>query len=122
MDVWIETLSCKREVSLERSHPSRVRGLKLYIIKKKGIAEKPKPIIKTEIRMKRDRIKNGWSRPYLGRKWKVTGSCIQALEECKNKPSYDLLLKIMDTFGYTDPREPFEMVGIEEIETPWPRQ
>lgn len=88
----------------------------------KGIAEKPKPIIKTEIRMKRDRIKNGWSRPYLGRKWKVTGSCIQALEECKNKPSYDLLLKIMDTFGYTDPREPFEMVGIEEIETPCPKQ
>nr|DAI19535.1 MAG TPA: hypothetical protein [Caudoviricetes sp.] len=40
MDVWIETLSCKREVSLERSHPSRVRGLKLYIIKKKGITPK----------------------------------------------------------------------------------
>lgn len=88
----------------------------------KGFAAKPKPIIKTEIRMKRDRIKNGWSRACLGRKLGVTGSCIQLLEEGKNKPSYQLLLKIMDTFGYADPREPFEMVGIEEIEAPCPKQ
>ena len=88
----------------------------------KGIAEKPKPIIKTEIRMKRDRIKNGWSKACLGRKLEVTGTCIKALETGRNKPSYDLLLKIMDLFGYTDPREPFEMVEIEEIETPCPKQ
>lgn len=97
------------------------KALKVIIANNKNEGPR-KPTIKTETKMKRDRIKNGWSRPYLGRKWKVTGSCIQMLEECKNKPSYDLLLKIMDTFEYTDPREPFEMVEIKEIETPWPRQ
>lgn len=86
----------------------------------KGFAAKP--ITKTEIKMKRDRIRNGWSRARLGRKLGVTGSCIQLLEEGKNKPSYQLLLKIMDIFGYTDPREPFEMVEIEEIEVPRPKQ
>lgn len=57
--------------------------------------------------LKEERIKKKWTQEYVAQKTGVSKSTIQMMETGKRKPSYDVLLKLLDLFGYNDPRELF---------------
>lgn len=56
--------------------------------------------------LKEERLKRKWTLAYVAKKTGVTISLIQKLENSKRKPSYDVLVKLLD-LGYNDPRELF---------------
>ena len=47
------------------------------------------------------------SREQIAKKIGITSEAIRLLEIGKRKPSYDVLVKLLDLFGYCDPRELF---------------
>lgn len=57
--------------------------------------------------LEQERIKRGMSREQIAKKIGITSEAIRLLEIGKRKPSYDVLVKLLDLFGYCDPRELF---------------
>lgn len=57
--------------------------------------------------MEQERIKRGMSREQIAKKIGITSEAIRLLEIGKRKPSYDVLVKLLDLFGYCDPRNLF---------------
>lgn len=57
--------------------------------------------------MEQERIKRGMSREQIAKKIGITSEAIRLLEIGKRKPSYDVLVKLLDLFGYCDPRKLF---------------
>lgn len=55
-------------------------------------------------RLEQERIKRGITREQLAKKIGITSEAIRLLEVGKRKPSYDVLVKLLDLFGYSDPR------------------
>ena len=60
--------------------------------------------------LRQERIKHGWSQEYVAKQIGVTREAIHMLETGKTKPSYDVLVKLLDLFGYNDPRLLFAAV------------
>lgn len=61
--------------------------------------------MKTILRQERERKK--WSQEYVALQIGTTKQAIQQFETNQCKPSYDVLVKLLDLFGYCDPRELF---------------
>ena len=57
--------------------------------------------------LKEERLRREWTLAYVAKKVGVTISLIQKIETGKRKPSYDVLVKLLDLFEYNDPRELF---------------
>ena len=57
--------------------------------------------------LKQERKTRGWSQQHVAEKIGITQSALQKIETGKRKPSYDVLVKLLDLFGYNDPRELF---------------
>lgn len=57
--------------------------------------------------MRQERIRRGWTQDYVAEKIGTTKATVQMLETGKRKPSYDVLVKLLDLFNYSDPRELF---------------
>lgn len=57
--------------------------------------------------LKQERKQRGWSQDYVAKKIGISRVAIQLLETGKCKPSYDVLVKLLELFGYNDPRELF---------------
>ena len=57
--------------------------------------------------MRQERISRGWSQEYVGKQIGVTPESIHYLETGQRKPSYDVLVKLLDLFDTNDPRELF---------------
>ena len=57
--------------------------------------------------MKQERVKRGWSQEFVAQQIGVTPEAIHYLETAQRKPSYDVLVKLLDLFNYSDPRELF---------------
>lgn len=57
--------------------------------------------------LEQERIKRGMSREQIAKKIGITSEAIRLLEIGKRKPSYDVLVKLLDLFGYKDPRKLF---------------
>lgn len=57
--------------------------------------------------LEQERIKRGMSREQIAKKIGITSEAIRLLENGKRKPSYDVLVKLLDLFGYKDPRKLF---------------
>lgn len=64
--------------------------------------------MKTILRQERERKK--WSQEYVALQIGTTKQAIQQFETNQCKPSYDVLVKLLDLFGYKDPRELFAEV------------
>lgn len=60
-----------------------------------------------KIVLEQERNKIGMSREQLAKKIGITSEAIRLLETGKRKPSYDVLVKLLDLFGQNDPRELF---------------
>ena len=57
--------------------------------------------------MRQERIRRGWTQDYVAEKIGTSKATVQMLETGKRKPSYDVLVKLLDLFNYSDPRELF---------------
>lgn len=61
------------------------------------------------LRIKQERIKEGWSQKYVAKQISVTPEMIYYIETGKRKPSYDVLVKLEDLFKLNH-RELFAVV------------
>ena len=57
--------------------------------------------------LEQERKQNRWTQEYVSAQVGVTPESISMLETGKRKPSYEVLVKLLDLFGYDDPRELF---------------
>lgn len=54
--------------------------------------------------LRQERIKKGWTQEYVAKQIGITKGALHNIETGKRKPSYDVLVKLLDLFGYKDPR------------------
>lgn len=57
--------------------------------------------------LRQERIRRKWSQSYVAEQAGLSLTAIQKIETGQRKPSYDVLVKLLDLFGYNDPRELF---------------
>lgn len=61
--------------------------------------------MKTVLRQERE--KRNWTQEYVAMQIDTTKQAVQQFESNQCKPSYEVLVKLLDLFGYKDPRELF---------------
>lgn len=59
------------------------------------------------LRIRQERLSKGWTQEFVAQKIGTTLSTVQKIECGIRKPSYDVLVKLLDLFEYNDPRELF---------------
>lgn len=59
------------------------------------------------MQIRQEREKRGWTQEYVANQIGVSKQAIQLLETNQCKPSYDVLVKLLDLYGYNDPRQLF---------------
>lgn len=57
--------------------------------------------------LKQERIKRGWTQDYVAKKCGVSCQTVCDWENSRRKPSFDVLVKLLDLFDYNDPRKLF---------------
>lgn len=57
-----------------------------------------------EIAMRRERIRRGWTQDYVAQKCGVSVQTVCDWEKNRRKPSYDILVKLLELFECNDPR------------------
>lgn len=60
-----------------------------------------------KLMLRQERIVRGWTLEFVATKIGITKAAVQMMETGQRKPSYDVLVKILDLFEYNDPRELF---------------
>ena len=60
-----------------------------------------------ELTLRQERIKRSWAQSYVAERIGVSKATVQMLETGQRKPSYDVLVKLLDLFNYDDPRKLF---------------
>ena len=64
--------------------------------------------------IRQERISRDWTLEYVGRQVGLMKSTVQQIETGQRKPSHEVLLKLLELFEYSDPRELFAPVAAEE--------
>lgn len=57
--------------------------------------------------LKLERKKRGWSQTYVAERAGISRQAIRLLETGATKPSYEVMLRLLDLFGVVDPRKLF---------------
>lgn len=57
-----------------------------------------------DLAMRQERIAKGWTQEYVAEKLGVSKASVQMLETGQRKPSFDVLVKLLDLFECNDPR------------------
>ena len=57
--------------------------------------------------LRQERKNRGWTQDYVAQQIGITKTAVHDIETGRRKPSYDVLVKLLDLFGYKDPRELF---------------
>ena len=70
-----------------------------------------------ELVLRQERRRHGWSQNYVAGKIGISRVAIQQFETGEAKPSYDVLVKLLDLFGYSDPRILFGAATLAKDET-----
>jgi transcriptional regulator with XRE-family HTH domain len=68
--------------------------------------------------MRQDRIVRGWTLKQVAQQIGVTPSAVHDIETERCRPSYDVLVKLLDLFGYDDPRKLFDAATPERQKEP----
>ena len=68
-----------------------------------------------KIMLEQERIRHGWTQEYVGQQIGITAEAVRLLEKNKRKPSYSVLVKLLELYGYKDPRELFAEVPEPQI-------
>lgn len=63
-----------------------------------------------ETRMRQERKNKGWTLGYVARQVGITKSAVHDLETGRCKPSFEVLVKLLDLFEFNDPRELFKEI------------
>ena len=62
------------------------------------------------LRLRQERKKRKWKLDDVANKIGLTVSAVHDIETGRCKPSYDVLVKLLDLFGYDDPRQLFAVI------------
>lgn len=54
--------------------------------------------------LQQERITRGWTQDFVAKQIGVKKTSVSMLETGQRKPSYDVLVKLLDLFEYDDPR------------------
>lgn len=65
--------------------------------------------------IEQERLKRGWTQAFVASQIGITKGALNNIEKSKRKPSYDVLVKLLDLFGYEDPRKLFAEVPEPQI-------
>lgn len=57
--------------------------------------------------LRQERIKRGWTQDYVAKKCGVSCQTVCDWENNRRKPSFDVLVKLLDLFEFNDPRKLF---------------
>ncbi len=57
-----------------------------------------------------ERINRDWTQEYVAKQIGVSRTAFNHIENGRRKPSYDVLVKLLDLFGCKDPRQLFAVV------------
>lgn len=57
--------------------------------------------------LRQERKDRDWTQEYVARRIGVTKAAVHDMETGRRKPSYKVLVKLLDLYGYNDPRELF---------------
>ena len=57
--------------------------------------------------LRQERQNRGWKQTYVAHAIGISKQMVNDMETGRRKPSYDVLVKLLDLFGYTDPRKLF---------------
>lgn len=71
-----------------------------------------------ELRIRRERMRRGWTLEYTAKAAGITKSAYRNVEVGMRKPSYDVLIRLLTLFEYDDPRELFGEETPEKEEAP----
>ena len=61
-----------------------------------------------------ERTQRGWTQEYVAQKCNVSKQTVCDWENSRRKPSYDVLVKLLDLFEYNDPRLLFAVADAEK--------
>ena len=71
-----------------------------------------------KIMMRQERVKRGWTQEHVAQNCGVSPQTVCDWENNRRKPSYDVLVKLLDLFDYTDPRLLFSVADNTKGEAP----
>lgn len=60
--------------------------------------------------IRQERLKRGWTCEYISKQIGVCAETVRLIETGRRKPSYDVLVKLLELFEYNDPRQLFAPV------------
>lgn len=61
-------------------------------------------------RLRLERVNRGWTQSFVANAAGISNAALQRIETGKRKPSYDVLVKLLELFEYNDPRQLFAAV------------
>lgn len=67
-----------------------------------------------KLAIRQERLSKGWTQDYVAEKIGIAKSTVQMLETGRRKPSFDVLVKLLDLFNCNDPRILFGAATPEE--------
>lgn len=59
------------------------------------------------LKIRQERKRHVWTLEYVAKKCGISKQTAHDIETGRRKPSYDVLVKLLDLFGYDDPRQLF---------------
>ncbi len=68
-----------------------------------------------KLQIKQEREKHSWTQEYVAERVGITAESVSMLETGKRKPSYDVLVKLLDLYGYNDPRQLFAAADEDDL-------
>lgn len=68
--------------------------------------------------IRQERIMRGWTQNYVANAAGITKAAFHNIETGARKPSYDVLIKLLNLFEYSDPRKLFGAATPAIDETP----
>ena len=57
-----------------------------------------------DLTIRQERISRGWTQEFVAKQIGLKKAAVQMLETGQRKPSYDVLVKLLDLFDDSDPR------------------
>ncbi len=59
------------------------------------------------LKIREERIRKGWNQSFVAAQVGITKAGYRNIEAGDRKPSYDVLIRLLDLFDYDDPRKLF---------------
>lgn len=68
-----------------------------------------------KLMLRQERINRGWTQKYVAEKCGVSLQLVCDWENNRRKPSYEVLVKLLDLYGYNDPRQLFTVADEDNL-------